>query len=52
MTEPPLLITVDVEGIIEEDDFRSVSTLASFLETLRLPATLFVTPDVARRRPG
>ena len=52
ITDPPLLVTVDVEGIVEEeDDFRSVERLASLLETLSIPVTLFVTPTVAINRP-
>jgi len=51
VTDPPLLITVDVEGVVEEDDFRSVDRLASLLETFEIPVTLFVTPAVTINRP-
>lgn len=51
MTESSLLITVDVEGLVEEGSFESVRTLETFLETLGLPATLFVTPAVVSARP-
>jgi len=47
MSRPPLAITVDVEGVVEEKGLSSVVTLASFLDTLDLPVTLFVTPEVA-----
>lgn len=48
----PLLITVDVEGIVDEDDFSSVEVLADLLDGLQLPSTLFVTPEVIKRRPS
>lgn len=46
MTRPPLALTVDVEGVVESNDFTSVRELDSVLETLSLPASLFVTPAV------
>jgi|GEM_PF-2889518 len=68
----PLLVTVDVEGVVEPGsggnatggtgesatdgtgeyavDDRSVDVLDSVLDAFALPATLFVTPAVVRRR--
>jgi len=51
MTRPPLALTVDVEGVVESDDFTSVRRLDSVLETLSLPASLFVTPAVVTACP-
>jgi len=50
MSGTPLVLTVDVEGDVASDRFDCVDTLASVLDTLCLPATLFVTPAVVRRR--
>jgi peptidoglycan/xylan/chitin deacetylase (PgdA/CDA1 family) len=50
MTRPPVAITVDVEGVIESNDFHSVHLLDSVLETLGEPVTLFVTPAVVREK--
>jgi len=50
MTRPPLAITVDVEGVVESDEFRSVGLLDSVLESVGVPATLFITPSVVEQR--
>lgn len=51
MTEQtPFLITVDVEGVVDSDSYRSVDILDRMLSDLWLPATLFVTPDVIQER--
>jgi peptidoglycan/xylan/chitin deacetylase (PgdA/CDA1 family) len=52
VTRPPLLVTVDVEGIVDQGSFESVDVLASSLDALGLPATLFVTPAVVEHRPA
>lgn len=46
----PLLITVDVEGIVDADQDYSVDRLVDLLEGLEVPATLFVTPSIVRNR--
>lgn len=51
MPDMPLLVTVDVEGVVATDDFRSVDLLGELLEALALETTLFVTPAVIRRHP-
>jgi len=47
-----LLVTVDIEGGESPDPYESVDRVESVLETLAVPATLFVTPDVVRERPA
>lgn len=51
MTGPPLLVTVDVEGIVSSGEYRSVDRLDGLLEELDLQAGLFVTPAVVENRP-
>jgi hypothetical protein len=45
------LITIDVEGGTEPNAYQSVDMLEQFLNEVRVPATLFVTPDVVENRP-
>lgn len=52
MSYKPLLITIDVEGIANENNFWSVDRLAELVETLSVPISFFVTPAVARNRSG
>lgn len=52
----PSLVTIDVEGThavdSEHDDpYASVELLDKFLEMVRVPVTLFVTPDVVKQCP-
>lgn len=54
--EIPSLVTIDVEGTLavdsdHDDPYASVKLLDKFLETARIPVTLFVTPDVVEQRP-
>ena len=50
MTQP-LVITVDVEGLVDSGRFHSVDRLAALLEDTEIPATLFVTPSVVENKP-
>ena len=49
-----LLITIDVEGTMstanQENPYKSVEALESFLEEIEQPVTLFVTPGVVKHR--
>ncbi|QLK26818.1 polysaccharide deacetylase family protein [Natrinema zhouii] len=46
----PLLVTIDVEGVVETGSCHSVDILDEVLADLSLPATMFVTPKVIRER--
>lgn len=46
----PFLITVDVEGNVESGSCHTVDLLDQVLSDLALPMTLFVTPEVIRKR--
>lgn len=52
MSEQPLLVTVDVEGVVSTGSYESVDELDELVRTLDVPVTLFVTPAVVRNRTG